>query len=113
LQNNPDKHPIVFDWDNHQIHLQVHQLRMKEPSWQELPFEIQQAYMQHNMEHEQKVQEQQMMANMQAMAMGQPPGPSPDQQAQQPMKSQPKGKGLSKEVSNALATDVRQAGGVG
>jgi hypothetical protein len=111
LQNNPDKKPIVFDWDNHQVHQQVHTLRMKEPSWQELPFDVQQAFMQHNMEHEQKAHEQEMMQQMQAAAMGMPPGPPPGAQAQAPMKSQPKGKGLSKDVSKALATDIRQAGG--
>lgn len=111
LSNTPDKRPIVFEWDNHSIHIQVIEERMKEPSWQELPFEIQQAYMQHREEHKMMEQQLLMMANMQAMASGQPPAPPPGASMPQPMSSQPKGKGLSKEVSNALAADVRQAGG--
>ncbi len=113
LQNTPDKVPIVFDWDNHQVHLQIIETRMKEPSWQELPFEIQQAYMQHRMEHETKLQEQAMMMQMQAASLGVPMGPSANQQAQAPMSSQPKGKGPTTETQNALAVDVNQAGGPG
>ncbi len=110
LNNTPDKVPVVFDWDNHAIHIQVIEERMKEPSWQELPFDIQQAYMDHRMQHMQFQEQQLQHQAMQAMAMGQPPAPPAGQQAQAPMSSQPKGKGLTKDVSDALATDVRQGG---
>lgn len=108
IQNTPDKKPIVFDWDQHQIHIQVLEKRMKEPSWQEMPFEVQQAYMQHRQEHEQKIQEQQAHAQMQAMMSGQPPQPSQDQQSQAPMKSQPKGKGMDATAKEALNSDLNQ-----
>jgi hypothetical protein len=111
MMNMPDKKPIVFEWDNHDIHINVIENRMKEPSWQELPFEVQQAYMMHRMEHQQFKEQAMMMMQMQAMAMGQPAMPAQNQGMPAPMSSQPKGKGLSKDVSNALATDVRQAGG--
>lgn len=111
VQNNPNNRPVVLDWDVHPIHIQVLEQRMKEPSWMELPFEIQQAYMQHRMEHEQKQQQMMMQQQMQAMAMGQPPGPPPPQaQAPQPMSSQPKGKGNPKAVNEALGSDTIQRG---
>jgi hypothetical protein len=109
IQNNPNNKPVVLDWDIHAIHIQVLEQRMKEPSWMELPFEVQQAYMQHRMEHEQKQQMQMQQQMMQAMALGQPPGPPPSGPA--PMKSQPKGKGNPKAVNEALSTDTIQAGG--
>lgn len=111
MMNMPDKKPIVFEWDNHDIHINVIENRMKEPSWQELPFEVQQAYMMHRMEHQQFKEQAMMMMQMQAMAMGQPAMPAQNQGMPAPMASQPKGKGLSKEVSHALTTDIRQAGG--
>lgn len=110
-QNNPNNKPVVLDWDNHAVHLQVLEQRMKEPSWMELPFETQQAYMQHRMEHEQKMQQAMQMQMMQAMAMGQPPaGPPPNAAPPPPMKSQPKGKGNPKSVNEALAQDTLQRG---
>lgn len=107
-QNNPSNKPVVLDWDNHAIHIQVLEQRMKEPSWMELPFEIQQAYMSHRMEHEQKQQQMQQLQAMQAMAANQPPPPPPGAPA--PMKSQPKGKGNPKRVNEALASDTISAG---
>lgn len=110
--NSPSNKPVVLDWDNHPIHIQVLEQRMKEPSWMEQPFQVQQAYMQHRMEHEQKQQQAMQMQMMQAMAMGQPPGPPPPQnQAPPPMHTQPKGKGNPKSVNEALNSDTLQAGG--
>ncbi len=112
MQNNPNNKPVVFDWDIHPIHMQVIEQRMKEPSWMELPFAVQQAYMQHRQEHEMKQQQLMQLQMMQAAATGQPPGPPPPQaQAPQPMQSQPKGKGMSSSVSDALNVDTIQAGG--
>ncbi len=114
-QNSPNNKPIVLDWDLHDIHIQVLEERMKEPSWMELPFEVQQAYMAHRMEHETKQQQKMQMQMMQQMAMGMPP----DQAQQQgsggpaPMKTQPKGKGNPKSVNEALAADTLQGGPVG
>lgn len=108
LSNNPNKKPIVLDWDNHDVHIQVHEGRMKEPSWMELPPAVQQAYMQHRMEHEQMQQQKQMAANMAAMAAGQPAPQGGE--APPPMSSQPKGDGTPRKVQEALASDV--TGGV-
>jgi hypothetical protein len=109
LQKTPQKQPIVLEWDQHDIHIQIIEKRMKEPSWLELPPQIQQAYMQHREQHLQMKQQMQMMANMQAAAAGAPPpqpqGPPP------PMKTQPKGKGIPRHVDEALATDVMQGAG--
>lgn len=110
-QNNPNNKPVVLEWDNHPVHIQTIEQRMKEPSWLELPFETQQAYMQHREQHMQMQQQMMMMQNMQAMAAGQPPGPPPpNSQPPQPMKSQPKGKGNPKAVNEALSVDTLQKG---
>lgn len=76
LLASPDNMPIVLDVDNHEIHMQIHSDRMKEPSFMELPFEVQQAYMQHNLEHEMKLQEKMQMQMMQQAAMQVPSGAS-------------------------------------
>lgn len=110
-QNNPMNTPIVLDWDNHAIHMQCHEQRMKEPSWMELPPATQQAYMQHRQQHEMMMQQMLMMQQMQAAASGQAPGaPPPQAQPPQPMSSQPKGKGNPKAVNEALNADVIQRG---
>lgn len=109
LQNNPNNKPIVFDWDIDAIHIQVMESRMKEPSWQELPFEVQQAYMAHRQEHEQSQQRKMQMQMMQAAAMGMPMGPQQGGPPP-PMASQPKGKGNPKAVNEALNSDVISAG---
>ncbi len=114
MRNNPNNKPIVLDWDNHPIHIQTMEQRMKEPSWMELPSEVQQAYMLHRQQHEQAEQMKQQALMMQNMANGLPPGGDPNQQQQggmpQPMSSQPKGKGNTKDVNEALAVDTLQAG---
>lgn len=110
LQNNPSKQPIVLEWDNHDVHLQVLETRMKEPSWLELPQPIQQAYMSHREQHKQMQQQMMMMQNMQAMAAGMPPTPVQGQGAPAPMKSQPKGHGVPRKVQEALAADVKPGG---
>lgn len=85
LANSPDNQPIVLDWDNHEIHIAVLESRMKEPSWMELPPQVQQAYMQHRQQHEQMQQQKLMMMQMQAMSTGQPPqGAQQPQQGGQP-----------------------------
>lgn len=109
LQNMPNKSPIVLQWDNDEIHIQVHEKRMKEASWMELPPATQQAYMKHWMDHQQAAQHKQMLANMQAAAAGQ--SPQPAQAPPPPMRKQPTGHGAPKQVRDALASDVTQAAG--
>lgn len=111
VQNNPTNQPVVLDWDNHAVHLQTIEQRMKEPAWMELPFQVQQAYMAHRTAHEQQQQQAAAMQQMQAIAAGQPPqGPPPGSAPPPPMKSQPKGKGVPKDVSKAMNVDTLQAG---
>lgn len=110
LQNNPTNKPIVLDWDNHAVHMQVLEKRMKESSWMELPPETQQAYMLHRQQHEMAMQQQMQMQAMQAAMMGQPPQPAQGSQPPPPMKTQPKGKGNPKAVNEALSQDVLQRG---
>ena len=110
IQNNPNNKPVVLDWDNHAVHIQTIEQRMKEPSWLESPFEVQQAYMAHRQQHEQMAQQAQMLANMQAAAQGQPPQPPPGATPPPPMKTQPKGKGNPHKVNEALSVDTLQGG---
>lgn len=110
LKNTPTKTPIVLDWDNHAVHIQTHEKRMKEPSWMELPPEIQQAYMAHRQQHEMTLQQAQMMANMQAAAAGMPPQPPQGSAMPPPMHTQPKGKGPPKAVDEAMSGDVIKGG---
>ena len=115
LGSNPaGRRPIVMDCDNHDIHLSIHNDREKEPSFLELPIEVQQAYMQHKMQHEQMQQQQQMQqmqqAMQQSMMTGQPPQP---QQQENPMGKQQKitkGKGISAKMQNAMNPDLTGGG---
>lgn len=103
--------PVVLDADNHQIHIALHQDRQKEPSFLELPFEVQQQYSQHVMQHEQMQAQKEQMAMMQAASMAsmtgqpmQPPGQEPN-----PMQGQEKirkGAGVSTKTQNAMTPDL-------
>jgi hypothetical protein len=98
---NPDKKPVTLVIDDHEVHLAVHERRMKEPSWMELDPQIQQAYQMHLQEHEQfmaMAQEQQMM---QAAMTGQPPQGSGS--ALDPTKTKGHGKGAPNSVREAAA----------
>jgi hypothetical protein len=98
ITRTPDKPAIVLDVDNHQIHIDVHQRRMKEPSFMSMPFEAQQAYMQHVEQHEQKIAEKQQMAQMEAMSSGMPPAPEPDPNA--PVNLENRGSGVDEDIAN-------------
>jgi hypothetical protein len=80
LMHSPDNKPVVLAVDNHQLHITTHENRMKSPTFMSLPFQIQQAYMEHVQQHEQ-MQAQAMQAQMlqnQAMAPhGSPSAPPP------------------------------------
>lgn len=107
--------PIVFDADQHPIHIEVHQDRQKEPSFQQLPFEVQQTYAQHIMEHEQKQAQKEHTAMMQAAQMAMMTGqPMPPPQSEHnPMHSQEKirkGPGITSKQKNALSPDLAPFG---
>jgi hypothetical protein len=109
-------HPVVLDADNHQIHIQVHQDREKEPSFMELPFAVQQAYAMHIMQHEQMFAQQQQAQMQQAMMMSQMTG----QPAQPPQQGDPmgqpekarKGPAPTAKEKNAMNPDLT-GGGIG
>lgn len=115
LASNPQgRMPVVMDCDNHDIHIAIHSDREKEPSFQELPFAVQQAYAHHKMEHEQmkaQQEQQQMMQAAQMSAMtGQPP--QPPEQANpmgEPQKAM-KGPGISAKTKNAMNADLMPFG---
>lgn len=109
LAYNPQgRQPIVMDSDNHQVHISIHQDRQKEPSFLELPFEVQQQYAQHTQQHEQMLMMQQQQMMMQAAMMGQAAQPQPNPMEQkEPIK---KGKGISTKMQNALNPDLTGGG---
>lgn len=108
LPNSPDNRPIRLETDNDEIHISVHSERTKEPSFMSLPSEVQQMYFQHIQEHQMAIEQREQMAQMQAMAMGQPPQPPPPNpmQNEEPVR---KGKGISREMQNAMASDLTQS----
>lgn len=114
LAVNPQgMHPIVRDVDNHDIHIAIHADREKEPSFQELPIEVQQAYAMHRMQHEQmkmQAEQQQMMqaAQMQMMGMEPPPIGQPNPMQQQ--ESIRKGSGITSKTKNAMSPDLAPFG---
>lgn len=111
VMNSQDNIPIVLDWDIHQIHIAVLEQRMKEPSWMELPAQVQQAYMKHRQDHENAQAQQQQQQQMAALASGQPPGPPPGAQETQPAKHPPNGgKGPVRATQEALSSDLRPPG---
>jgi hypothetical protein len=77
----PDKKPVVFVDENHQIHKDVHLRRMKEPAFMDQPEEVQQAYMQHIEEHQKQLDAQADMAAQQSALTGKPPAPPSDGKA--------------------------------
>lgn len=116
LANNPaGRKPVVMDADNHQIHISIHQDRQKEPSFQELPFEVQQLYAEHIQQHEQFQAQQQMLQMHQSAMMGlagmQPPDAS-TQSSYGPPQQAMKGKGISTKMQNAMNPDLT-GGGIG
>lgn len=111
LINSPDNHPVVLQTDNHQVHISTHSDRTKEPSFMSLPFQIQQAYFQHIMQHEQDQMQQQQMQMMQAASMQMATGQAtqPQQQEPNPMQQQPSihpGKGIDHKIAQQLMPDI-------
>jgi hypothetical protein len=95
----PDRRPVMLVDDQHQIHIDVHTRRMKEPSFLDQPQEVQDAYMMHVEEHKQAENQQKLMEAQEAAVTGQPPQPKPN--GQRP--PQGAGKGISQEMQQAIA----------
>ena len=110
IEFTPDRAPIVLDVDNHDIHIAVLALRMKEPSFMDASSAVQQAYMAHYAEHQQAIaakQQEQDMAAMAAAQTGQQPPQEPGSEGMPPNSApKPAGKGAPAGVRKAMATDV-------
>lgn len=109
ILTHPDKKPVVMQFDNHDIHLQVLRDRMKEPSWMDLPIQIQQEYLGHETEHlnAQAEQQQQMMMQAAMSGMAPPQGPPPGQGAmQEPPERIRKGPGIDRKTQQMLGSDM-------
>lgn len=98
---NPDKKPVVMVFDDHAMHISVHQRRMKEPAWMELDMQTQQAYMAHVEKHHQFQAMEQQQADMQAMMTGQAPQQGAD--GTDPTKTKSHGKGAPNSVREEAA----------
>jgi hypothetical protein len=106
IQYSPDNKPVVLVVDNHDLHIEIHQNRMKAPNFMALSSEVQQAYMMHIQQHEQ-FKAQAMQAQMlQDQAMGAAPGSTQPQGAQGAGVQSGHGTGVTKEVKNALMGDT-------
>lgn len=101
LQREPDGlKPVVLMVDDHQLHQELHARRMKEPSFMELPSEVQQAYMQHYEEHQQFIDMAQQEREAAAQAGAATPAPV---SAAQPVDDlDARGKGIPADTANAL-----------
>ena len=106
----PHNQPVVLDVDNHQVHLDAHGLRMKQPSFMALPAPVQQAYMAHMQQHEKFIQMAQQQAMMQAAMSGQPAQPpAPGPHAAGP-KLHPSGNGVSAGMKATIFQDALTPG---
>lgn len=106
LLTHPDKKPVVMQFDNHDIHLQVLRDRMKEPSWFDLPLQLQQAYLEHESDHLNMQAQQQQEQAMQAAMMGQPPGPPQGGAPSGPHEPIRKGPGIDRKTQQMLGSDM-------
>lgn len=101
--------PTRLSCDNDDVHIAVHNDRMKEPSFQELPAEVQQSLMMHIEQHQQAKDELLHQQMIQAAMMGQPPQPSAPNPMQQ-QESIRKGSGITSKTKNAMNPDLMPFG---
>lgn len=65
----------ILEFENHQIHKQLHTNRVKEPAFLKMPPDVQQGYLQHIQQHDMYLQQQQLQqAQQQALMQGNLPG---------------------------------------
>ncbi len=103
------RRPVRLACDNDDIHISVHNDRMKEPSFQELPGEVQMAYAQHINEHEMAKDQMMQQQMLQSAMTGQPP----PEQGPNPMMGQEsirKGDGITSKTKNAMQPDLNPFG---
>lgn len=100
---------MVLQVDKDDVHLDVHSQDVKKPAFMQKPAAVQQAFMNHIMQHMQAQAQKAQVASMEAMAHGAPIGPSP-QSAQQSTPMQKAGGTTPAPQKNALKTDMLQSG---
>lgn len=106
LVTDPESLPVVLDVDKHDVHIECHSRRMKAPAWMSMPIEVQQAYMNHIMEHEQAASLKMQAETMQAMAMGQDPAQMQNPGSNAPTPVNEAGKGISQGLKNNIMGDA-------
>lgn len=107
IMHSPDNAPVVLLCDKDEVHIDVHEKRMKEPSFMSLPLQIQQAYMQHTEEHHSAMQAKMQYQAMQQAAMGMAPQPGQQTQPGQPDTNlQPSGNGITAKQKEAVFSDA-------
>lgn len=106
LMINPENKPVVLMVDNHDIHKSIHSDRIKQPSFMDLPPEIQEAYFMHLQEHDEFMQQQQQEMMIQAAMTGQPPAPPAPNPMDAPIEPK-QGSDMSKEMKQAMAADIK------
>lgn len=94
--HSPDNRPVVLADEDHAIHKEIHNRRMKEPDFISLPPEVQQMYMEHNMQHDEYIQMQKAQQMQEAM-MGVAPPPQKDNKVS------------TKEAGNGIPSDMKEA----
>lgn len=101
---------VMFECDNHEVHLEILQRRMKEPSYLEMDAETQARFEQHEQEHTMAQQQKLMMQQMEAAATGQPI--QPEQEPQAPTQGQGPGapKGMAGAVTSPDVSKLAQDG---
>jgi len=110
IMSAPEKMPVVLDADDDEIHLEVHRRRQKSPAYMSLPFEVQQAYDQHIMEHEAKQSMDMQNQAIQAAMSGLPPEQAQEPSSLAPQELTQSGKGVSQGMKNSLFSDAIKPG---
>lgn len=77
--------PVVLMADNHEVHIEIHNRRLKEPSFLFLPEDVQAAYMQHIQEHQNYIDQAEEMRQLKAMQGIDPGKPADMTQPQGPV----------------------------
>lgn len=105
VKQSPDnaQAAMVLPSDDHETHINVHERRMKEPSFMDMDPEAQQALMAHIEEHRDIISQMQQQQMMEAMATGAPPPQGPAGPASTtPTSTESQGKGAPNDIKEAL-----------
>lgn len=99
---DPESAPIVFNFDEHELHKKLHERRMKRADFLDLPEEAQQAYLKHIEEHQGYIDDALQQQQLEAAAQGVMPGQGGAQDAQQGAKLSSAGDGIPSDTEDKL-----------